>query len=220
MADKISALSDREMLAELRVYNNAASAAPENYNLTAHEAENLKTRLDEFEAELDAWDQIRTQYDAQLEAKNAIRETVLGLGRAQRRQTRSKADISNETLATVGLAPRKGSRSPSPDPTSVPFALIEYGKLRHTLNFRDKETPGRSRKPAGMLGAEIWLKLGGEPPVDNRECRFVTVSTATPAIVIHDGADAGKTVWYLLRWVSRNGRKGDWSDPVGATVNG
>jgi hypothetical protein len=35
-----------------------------------------------------------------------------------------------------------------------------------------------------------------------------------------DGADSGKTVYYLLRWQSKNGDKGDWSDVAQATVNG
>ncbi|HEX8248516.1 MAG TPA: hypothetical protein VF599_10115 [Pyrinomonadaceae bacterium] len=105
-------------------------------------------------------------------------------------------------------------------PVSVPFALIDLGKLRHTLNFRDAATPDTGKKPPGILGAEIWYKIDGAAPVDNKECQFLALDTATPYVVQFDGADAGKTVYYLLRWQSKNGDKGDWSDVALATVNG
>lgn len=33
-----------------------------------------------------------------------------------------------------------------------------------------------------------------------------------------DGADAGKTPHYMLRWVSTTGEKGPWSETASATV--
>jgi hypothetical protein len=33
-------------------------------------------------------------------------------------------------------------------------------------------------------------------------------------------ADAGKKVFYLLRWVSNSGETGEWSETIEATVNG
>jgi hypothetical protein len=220
MSDKLTRLSDRELLAELRVYNDAVTAAPSNFNLTAFDATALKADLDAFEALLDGWDAVNAQYESELEAKTAGRRQVLRRGRSQRTQTRAKIDISNELLAAAGIPPKKASKTPSPSPSSVPFALIELGKLRHTIKFRDKQTPATSKKPDGMLGAEIWLKIGGEPPVDNKECQYLATDTATPFQWTFESADVGKTAWYLLRWISKNGDKGDWSDAVGATING
>jgi hypothetical protein len=188
--------------------------------LTPAEASALQTDLNNFESALDAWDAVNAEYDAKSEAKDTEREKSLTRGRQQRKQTRAKGDISNESLASGGLSAYDDVRTASASPSSVPFALVDFGKLRHTIRFRDKDTPDTDKKPDGMLGAEIWLKIGGEPPVDNKECQYLATDTATPYVYAFDGADASKTAWYLLRWVSKNGDKGDWSEAVSATING
>ncbi len=220
MTINLSKLSDRDLLAELRIYNNAALNSPPDFNLTAAEATALQTDLNNFESALDAWDAVNAEYDAKLEAKDTEREKSLNRGRQQRKQTRAKSDISGETLASGGLAPYDDVQTESASPSSVPFALIDFGKLRHTIRFRDKDTPDTDKKPDGMLGAEIWMKIGGEPPIDNTGCEYLGTDTSTPYLKTFGGADAGKTAWYLLRWVSKNGDKGDWSEAVSATING
>lgn len=220
MANDLSKLADRELLAELRFYNNATLATPENFGLTAAEAQALKTDLDNFEAALDAWDAVNHEYDERREAKDAERGKTLTRGLQQRRLTRAKADMTGENLASAGLSSYDEVQTPSASPSSAPFALVDFGKLRHTINFRDKNSPDTDKKPDGMLGAEIWLKIGGDAPIDNAECAYLATDTATPYVNQFGAADAGKTAWYLLRWVSKNGDKGDWSEAVAATING
>jgi len=220
MTTNLSKLSDRGLLAELRVYNNACLTSPAAYGLTAAEATALQNDLNNFETTLDEWDTANAAADAKLEAKNAARGQSLDRGRGQRRITRARTDITNELLASAGLAPYDEIKTPSDSPSSVPFALVDFGKLRHTINFRDKDTPDSDKKPDGMLGAEIWLKIDGDAPVDNTGCQYLATDTATPYVYTFGGANAGKTAWYLLRWVSKNGDKGDWSEAVAATING
>jgi hypothetical protein len=220
MADKLSSLSDRDLLAELRIFNAAVTAAPETFGLTAADADALKRDLDVFETELDAWDTVNAQYDAQSAAKASARTQLLTRGRSQRKMARAKDGVTGESLASAGLAPYDEIRTPSASPSSAPVAVIDFGKLRHTINFRDAAMPDSIKKPDGVLGAEIWLKIGGDAPVDNKECQYLATDTATPYLNTFGAGDAGKTAWYLLRWVSKNGDKGDWSEAVGATVNG
>ena len=220
MSENLSNLSDRDLLAELRVYNNATLNSPPDFNLTMTDATALQSDLNDFEGALDAWDAVNAEYDAKLESKNAAREEALERGRQQRRMTRAKADISNESLSTAGLDAYDTEPTKSGSPTSAPFALVDFGKLRHTIRFRDTATPDSDKKPDGIMGAEIWLKIGGESPVDNTDCQYLATDTATPYLNTFGAADAGKTAWYLLRWVSKNGDKGDWSESVGATING
>ena len=220
MADKLSSLSDRELLAELRTFNAAVTAAPSDYGMTDGEADALAADLNNFETALDTWDATNAEYDARLEAKDAAREQALNRGRAQRKLARAKAGITNQQLSSAGMSVYDNVKTPSASPSSVPFALINFGKLRHTINFRDKSTPDTDKKPDGILGAEIWLKVGGDAPVDNKDCQYIATDTATPYVYTFDGADAGKTAWYLLRWISKNGDKGDWSEAVAATING
>jgi len=47
---------------------------------------------------------------------------------------------------------------------------------------------------------------------------FLAIDTGTPYTTDFDGADAGKTAHYTLRWVSMSGEKGPWSETANATV--
>jgi len=65
-------------------------------------------------------------------------------------------------------------------------------RLQHTIDFTDEGTPTRKAKPAGVMGAEIWVKIGPPPPVDPSELIFLAVDTRTPYTTDFDGADGGK----------------------------
>ncbi len=99
-------------------------------------------------------------------------------------------------------------------------ANVDYGKLKHTIYFRDSATPDSTRKPAGMLGAEIWRFVGTSAPASADEYDYLATDTASPYVVFYDGADGGKKVFYQLRWVSKSGEEGEWSEMVEATING
>jgi hypothetical protein len=74
-------------------------------------------------------------------------------------------------------------------------------------------------KPAGVMDAENarvpWASRPrtGPPPADRSvrppcrtsELTFLAVDTRTPYVASFDGADAGKTAHYMLRWVSTTG---------------
>jgi len=69
--------------------------------------------------------------------------------------------------------------------------------------------------------AQIWVKVapvGDPPPADPGELTFLAVDTRTPNTTDFDGADAGKTAHYMLRWLSTTGEKGPWSETASATV--
>lgn len=96
---------------------------------------------------------------------------------------------------------------------------IECGnRLQHTLRFVDSATPTRKAKPAGVLGVEIWNKVGTTPPAGESELRFVAVDTNAPYVLDFDAADGGKTAYYWLRWVSPTGERGPWSEQAAATI--
>jgi hypothetical protein len=219
-ARDLNRLSDQELLAEVRLMNNKATGDEVSYGLTAAMTAALTALLDGFEDDLATLDGLEASVASARGSKNNRRAQIIELTRKFMTLIRGTVGNDPDKLGTVNLDVLDTTRTQSGAPTSVPFALIDLGKLRHTLNFRDAATPDTDKKPAGILGAEIWYKIGGTAPVDNKECQFLALDTATPYVVNFDGADAGKTVYYLLRWQSKNGDKGDWSDVAQATVNG
>jgi hypothetical protein len=57
-------------------------------------------------------------------------------------------------------------------------------------------------------------------PGGEKDCRYLTIGTATPYIAEFGPADVGKTAHYMLRWRMRDGSISAWSETVSATITG
>ncbi len=90
-------------------------------------------------------------------------------------------------------------------------------RLRHTIQFVDELTSSHA-KPDGVVGCEVWVKVGDPAPADASALKYLATDTLTPYTVDYDGADAGKIAYYMLRWVNTRGEQGPWSQTVSATI--
>ena len=137
------------------------------------------------------------------------------------RKIQATPTVNSGAKAAAGITVPDTTPTPSGPPTTSPTATVDTReRLQHTIHFRDATTPTSKAKPAGVRGAEIWMKVGTPAPVDASELSFVTLDTRTPHVITFDGADANKTVTYWLRWVSTGGGVGPWGPAVAATVTG
>lgn len=154
-------------------------------------------------------------------AKQNKDESRSGLTAAIRplvRRLQASSVVSDAEKAALGITV---AQEPGPigPPTTAPICSIQCGaRLQHTLNFVDETTPTRRAKPAGVLGVEIWNKVGETPPVGESELRFVAVDTNAPFVLNFPSADGGKTAYYWLRWVSPTGERGPWGEQSQATI--
>ena len=49
-------------------------------------------------------------------------------------------------------------------PTSRPAATVDTRqRLLHTISFVDENTPGSRAQPDGVIGCEVWVKVGTAP---------------------------------------------------------
>lgn len=134
------------------------------------------------------------------------------------RRLQASADVTDAEKASLGITV---AQTPSPigAPTTAPIVSIECGnRLQHTLRFVDSATPTRKAKPAGVLGVEIWNKVGVAPPTGETELRFVAIDTDAPFTLNFASEDGNKTAYYWLRWVSPTGERGPWSEQAQATI--
>lgn len=124
--------------------------------------------------------------------------------------------------ATMGITVRDTSSTPAPAPTSRPLALVDGGaRLTHHLRLVDESTPTRRARPAGVLGAEVWVKLvdaDTPTPTDPSVLSFLTMTTRPSFRAEFKAGDGGKTAVYMTRWVNTRGEKGPWSEVAAATV--
>jgi hypothetical protein len=129
---------------------------------------------------------------------------------------------TNADRAEMGITVRDTSPTPAPAPSSRPLALVESGqRLTHQLRLVDESTPTRRARPAGVLGAEVWVKLvdADQPaPTDPAALTFLTMTTKPSFRAEFKAGEGGKTAVYMARWVNTRGEKGPWSEVTTATV--
>ncbi len=129
---------------------------------------------------------------------------------------------TNADRAEMGITVRDTSPTPAPAPSSRPLALVESGqRLTHQLRLVDESTPTRRARPAGVLGAEVWVKLvdaDSPAPTDPAALTFLTMTTKPSFRAEFKAGEGGKTAVYMARWVNTRGEKGPWSEITTATV--
>ncbi|MBP6004373.1 MAG: hypothetical protein KA746_13145 [Pyrinomonadaceae bacterium] len=132
--------------------------------------------------------------------------------------TAKVAGASEANMAALGI-PTTSAKAPS-NATRPTTRVDTSQRLQHTLHWAEETTPDNKRKPIGAMGAEIWVKLDGPPPIDETECVFLTLDAFTPYLKEYSGADAGKMAHYLTRWRMRDGSTSAWGETVSATITG
>jgi len=148
--------------------------------------------------------------DAHREYETAIRSLV--------RRLQASTAVTDTQRQGMGITVRDHSPTPAGPPATRPVATLDTSqRLRHVIHFRDEGSPTSKARPAGVMGCEIWVKIGAEP-ADPSELSFLALDTSTPYTVDYPGSEAGENAHYVLRWVSTRGEKGPWSATVSATV--
>lgn len=213
-------LSDRDLAAELNVLVNAIDGDEASFGLVAGDTLALSTALSTFIDSLDDLDAKTAAASTAYGTRDTSREAIVDLVRIIYKKIRVTVGDDTAKLASAGMDAYDSTPSAVPMPETAPLALVDYEILKHIVKFRDAANPDKRGKPKGMLGAEIWSKIGGDPPATDSDYQMVALDTASPHVIFYEMEDAGKKVWYRLRWVATSGEKGGWSEVVEATVNG
>ena len=88
-------------------------------------------------------------------------------------------------------------------------------RFRHDIRLQDQS--GAKAKPFGVIGAEIWCKIG-TAPAGPADCTFLATTTKSTHQAEYSDADGGKSVYYISRWINSRGEKGPWSETVAASI--
>ncbi len=216
MPDFLTGLSDSEILQKAKLMREKVAEVSVSSALAA-------AVLDELDADTDT---LTTDLPNHLAAKAAARsmrkkkdasvgktkKTLRSVARKLRALGASKAE-----LALVGVTAQADRLSTA----TRPSARIDTSeRFRHTIYLADEAAPDVKRKPRGSIGCEIFIKIGGEPPADETECRYLTVCSKAKYVAEFEGADVGQTAHYLMRWRMRDGSASAWSETVSATITG
>lgn len=156
---------------------------------------------------------------AAIEKKDSDRASFENIIRELTAQIQANPNVTNEQRASLGITVRKETKTPAPIPKTRPVAKIDANeRLQQTIHFTDEATPTSKAKPAGVMGCELWVKIGGAPPLDASETSFVATDTKSPYVAHFNGSDGGKLAHWMLRWVNTRGEAGPWSETVSVTI--
>ena len=216
MADSIASASDSELIDIATQTFNAMNGNLGNYpGVTAQQVSDLKALNDTFATDLTAHVAAQAAAKSQTQTKEASRKFVEDQLRVLRNTSKS-AGASEADMAALGI-PVSSAKAPAT--ATRPAARVDTSqRLQHTIHWTEEATPDNKRKPIGAMGAEIWAKYDGPPPVDETECTFLTLDASTPYLKTYSGTDGGKMAHYLIRWRMRDGSTGPWAETVSATI--
>ena len=218
MATSIQNASDSEFLDIMDQVKAELAANPANFpSVTVAMKTALDNARDGFGDGLTAHQAAQADAKAKRLSKDALRDVGEAIVRDIRNVSKA-GGVTEAHLAALGI-PASSEKAPSS--ATVPSVKVDTSaRMRHTLEWRDSATPENKRKPKGAMGAEIWVKIDGTPPGNEKDCTFLTLDAFTPYLAEYDAADAGKTAHYMLRWHMRDGTNGAWGETVSATITG
>lgn len=219
MADYIPG-PDAEFSTWLQTFITYALANAQQLGLTTAEINGLsQPYVQDFDTARLLCDSLQAQAASSVSAKVDARTAVEGEVRKMVGQLQAKPLMTDAHRNGLGISVRSGTRTPVGAPTSKPVALVDTSnRLQHIISFVDELTQASRAKPDGVRGCEIWAKVGGPPPVDPSELKYLATDTRTPYLAEYDGSQAGQTAYYMLRWVSTRDETGPWSQTIGATI--
>ncbi|HDZ44663.1 MAG TPA: hypothetical protein ENH55_02050 [Aurantimonas coralicida] len=153
------------------------------------------------------------------QAKDAARGAFEGVIRPLVARLQASPDVDDMERQALGITVRDTIPTPVGAPKTRPVVSIDTSqRLQHTIGFADEATPTSKAKPAGVRGAQIWVKVGDPAPLDPSELTFLATDTRTPYLAAFEGADANNVAHYMLRWESTRGETGPWSETASATI--
>ena len=214
------AKSDADFYNQAKQYNEYVKINYAALGLTQDDATKLDNAFIRFENDYNANLAAIAAAEASVQTKNSSRSTLTNLIREDTKVIQANPGVTNAQKAELGITIPKETKTPAPVPTTRPIADIDNKqRLQHTIHFFDEGSQKSKAKPEGVRGCEIWCKIGGEPPLDYSETKYLATDTKTPYIAHFEGADGGKTAHYMLRWVNTRNEPGPWSETISVTIS-
>jgi hypothetical protein len=161
----------------------------------------------------------QAEANSAVQGKNDSRSLYQDFIRSLVNVMQSSPEVTDAQRQSLGITVRSTTRTAVGPPVSRPVATVDTSqRLQHTVNFVDESMPASRAKPAGVQGCEIWTKVGEPAPAGPADVHYLALDTRTPYVVAFDATDAGKTAYYMLRWISTRGETGPWSATVSGTI--
>ena len=211
--------SIEEFVKFLTTFSGAINADPQAFGLTPADAATAQSALQVLTDAIATADKARDAAATAVADQGKAKDAAEAVARGLTKKINGHPTVDNARRIKAGLAPHDEARTVIGAPTTKPIARLEIsGHYTLTLHFVDELTPLKLAKPHGTHGCQIWSHVGDPAPADATGYVFLALDTKTPYTDVHAAADAGKTAYYMVRWVNAKGEVGPWGDVVSAKI--
>jgi hypothetical protein len=219
MSDDYIPSNDEEFDAFQKKLLTAVAADPAKYGCTAQDVTTAQASQGVWSPAFATFTTNRDAFKTSVKSKDEGRKVHEPVVRAIARKVNATPGMDNATRISVGLPPHNGTHKVIDVPATRPLGRTEAkGHLTLAIHFTDEATPHKTAKPHGVHGCEIYTHVGDPAPAEPSGYTFLGLTTRTPYTDTHAATDAGKDVYYLLRWQNTKGENGAWSDVVTGKV--
>ena len=201
-------------------FNTLISASPTAYGLVTLQATNLDNATDAWHDAYVVAASPGSRTPVSIAERDTLRVTLQLMIQDLANQIQAWPGINPTLITMLGLTVRTTTRTPVPTPTDVPLVSVNR-LLPLQIELRVK-TDGldTNRFPPGVVGANVWCKIGTVAPISIAECTFVGRATKRFFSQFFDLADAGKNCYYILQFVTRTDLVGPQSTMISSTIPG
>src|SRR5882672_9926278 len=203
--------SDGDFNAWLQNFVDYVAANAATLGVSPAEVTSLQTARTDWNAKYATNGTAQAAAQSARQAKDDSRDGTETTVRPLVGRLQSSITVTDAQRQSMAITVRATTRTPVGTPTTKPVPQIDTSqRLQHTISFVDELTPTSRAKPPGVQGCEIWQKVGDPAPAGPNDVKYVATDTRSPYLAEFDAADAGKTAYYMLRWISTRGDTGPW----------
>ncbi|CAN5314667.1 hypothetical protein BH10ACI1_BH10ACI1_02310 [soil metagenome] len=218
MPDFLTSLSDSEILQKAKLIRDKIGEVSASSALSSAVLDELDSDTDTLAVDLPKHIAAQASARSMRKTKDASVKKTKQTLRSVARKLRA-AGSSNAELASLGI--HVSAISALPAKATRPFGRVDTSaRFQHIIYVVDEAAPDIKRKPRGSIGCEIFVKIGGELPADEKDCTYLTVCAKATYRAEFGGEVVGKQAHYLMRWRMRDGSASAWGETVSATITG
>lgn len=126
--------------------------------------------------------------------------------------------VSDSEKQYLGLKIADRTPTPVSIPVTHPVIEVDFSETRvHTLHLKDEALSGRA-KPEGVRNAEVWVKTGGEQPLDDSEMSLAGTTSDGKLRLTYTQRQVGLRAYYQARWINTRSQAGAFGSIVSAII--
>jgi hypothetical protein len=203
-------------------FSTLITASPGTYGLLPGDATAIAAQNTTIASQYAIITSPSTKTASQVSAFNSDKVNALALVRPYAQTISYNAGVSTSAKIALGVNPRTSVPIPITAPTTSPILSAQSTSTAGTIiRYRDAvASPTVKAKPYGVTQVQMYAMASATAVTDPTTLPYVGVQTKSPFTQAMGTANAGKTVYFAARWVTRKGLVGPWSPIIAYVVAG